>query len=143
FFNGKHGNKIFNLPRYYGESMVGNFNYWDTTLDYWTPTNTDTNIPRPVQDDTNNSRISDRYIENGSYLRLKSLQFGYTFPKSMLESVNIEKLRVYVSGQNLFTITDYTGYDPETSSQNIWNMGIDYGVYPTSRTFLFGVQLNF
>lgn len=154
FFNGKHGNKIFNLPRYYGESMVGNFNYWDTTLDYWTPTNTDTNIPRPVQDDTNNSRISDRYIENGSYLRLKSLQIGYTFPKSMLESVNIEKLRVYVSGQNLFTITDYTGYDPEISGfaksdsdpyerRTLWNMGVDYGVYPTSRTFLFGVQLNF
>ncbi|QZE15220.1 TonB-dependent receptor [Halosquirtibacter laminarini] len=143
FMNGRKGNKIFNRAKYLGESMVGNFNYWDTTLDFWTPENTDTDMPRPVQDDTKNSRMSDRFIEDGSYLRLKSLQLGYSFSNSVLESLHMEKLRVYLSGQNLFTITDYSGYDPAVDNSKIWNMGVDYGSYPSSRTYLMGVQISF
>ncbi|QZT38092.1 TonB-dependent receptor [Halosquirtibacter xylanolyticus] len=143
FFNGREGNKIFNVARYYGENMLGNFNYWTTTLDHWTPTNRDTSMPRPNINDWSNSLISDRFIEDGSYFRLKSIQLGYTFNNEWLKKIKMDKLRVYVSGQNLFTITDYTGYDPEMVSQNVWNMGIDYGVYPSSKTYLLGLQVSF
>ena len=142
FFNGVYGNKIFNSQKYYGENMNNNTNYWTTTLDYWTPENTNTDIPRPVFGDTQNSRISDRFLEDGSFLRLKSAQLGYTLPENLVKKVNIDRLRFYVSGQNLFTLTSYTGNDPEIGGNSIWNMGIDWGTYPLPRTILFGVQLG-
>ncbi|MCD7848453.1 MAG: TonB-dependent receptor [Parabacteroides sp.] len=87
--------------------------------------------------------MSDRFIEDGSYIRLKNLTFGYTLPKSITSKVGISNLRFYVSGQNLFTITGYSGYDPEVSSRTgNYNLGFDGGSYPTVRSYTFGLNLT-
>ena len=87
--------------------------------------------------------ISDRFIEDGSYLRLKNIQLGYSVPVSILDRIKVRKLRVYVSAQNLFTITDYSGLDPEIGAFNALEIGIDRGFYPQARTFLGGLSLTF
>ncbi|MBE9467901.1 MAG: TonB-dependent receptor [Bacteroidetes bacterium] len=144
FFNGVSGNKIFNVNRFYTENMKDNNNYSTSTIDAWTTENTNTSMPRAVFGDPNaNSRVSDRFLEDGDFLRLKMLQIGYTLPKNLSNKINIDKLRVYVSGQNLLTITNYKGYDPEIGENKEWNMGIDWGGYPISKSLLFGVQLTF
>ena len=124
-------------------------------MDAWTPTNTDTDIPRAVNTDPNsNLRPSDRFLEDGSYLRIKNLSIGYTLPASLLDFTNgtIKKFRIYFSSQNLLTVTKYKGYDPEVGNRNINNFGdnerflvngIDYGQFPQPRTFLGGVQIGF
>ena len=98
-----------------------------------------------ISDPNDNDRISDRYIENGSYLRLKNLTFGYTFPKKIISKWGLESLRLYANIQNLFTITDYTGYDPEigvsTAGANV--MGLDNGRYPSPTTYSFGLNVSF
>ena len=103
-------------------------------------------LPRAsIQDPNDNDRWSDRYIEDGSYIRLKNLTFGYTFPKKMIKSFGLETLRVYTNIQNLLTITSYDGYDPEigasTASVNV--MGLDNGRYPSPTTYSFGVNISF
>lgn len=144
FFNGVHGNNIYNASRYYTENMKDHNNYSTSTLNAWTPDNKNTSMPRAVFGDPNgNSRASTRFLENGSFLRLKNLQLGYTLPASLSKSLNIDKLRVYASGQNILTFTSYEGNDPEIGTNNEWSKGIDFGGYPISRTFLFGVQLTF
>jgi len=144
FFNGIHGNKIYNASRYYTENMKNHNNYSTSTLSAWTPSNKNTNMPRAVFGDPNgNSRVSTRFLEDGSFLRLKNIQLGYTLPANISKSLNIDKLRVYASGQNLYTFTSYEGNDPEIGTNNEWSKGIDFGGYPISRTFLFGVQLTF
>jgi hypothetical protein len=96
-------------------------------------------MPRAVYGDpNNNTRPSDRYIEDGSYLRLKNLTLGYTLPATLLQKVHISGLRVYFSADNLFTISKYTGFDPE-----VGNSSIDWGTYPVTRTFSLGVDLKF
>lgn len=155
FIQGVQGNKIYNGTRVITEGMQRLFNSGTAVLDAWTPTNTDTDIPRAVSGDPNgNARASDRFLEDGSYLRIKNLSIGYTFPSSMLGFAGgaIKKFRVYVSSQNLLTLTKYTGYDPEVGNRNINNLGdnnrflvngIDYGQFPQARTFLGGVQIGF
>jgi TonB-linked SusC/RagA family outer membrane protein len=108
--------------------------------------NEGTSIPRATLSDPNdNDRISDRYIEDGSYLRLKNIALGYTFPKKLIKNWGIENLRLYVNIQNLFTITGYDGYDPEigvsTASSNV--VGLDNGRYPSPTTYSFGVNVTF
>jgi len=162
FLQGVYGNKIYNGTKVLTEGMLRLFNAGTAVLDAWTPTNTNTAIPRAISGDPNqNARTSDRFIENGSYLRLKTLSVGYTIPLTTATKGNLNNIRIYVSGQNLFTITKYTGYDPEvgaytplvngvpstpgTSGSNSGklNNGIDYGLMPSSRTFLGGIQINF
>jgi len=144
FFNGVYGNKIYNVTRYYTENMKDNSNYSTSTVNSWTPENKSTSMPRAVFGDVNaNSRVSTRFLEDGAYLRLKNIQLGYTLPKNISRKINVDKLRIYTSGQNIFTLTDYKGYDPEVGSTNEWNNGIDYGGYPISRTYIFGIQLTF
>lgn len=146
FFQGVKGNEIFNVTRYWLEGMADDNNHSTAVLDHWTPTNTDTDVPRAVADDPNNNRrVSDRFVENGSYFRLKTLQLGYTLPEGLLKSVNISKARVYFTSYNLFTITKYSGYDPELAPSNQSNLsrGIDTGNYPQSRSFIVGAQLGF
>jgi hypothetical protein len=89
--------------------------------------------------------MSDRYIENGSYLRLKNVVLGYTFNGTLLNKIRAKQLRVYVSAQNLATITKYKGYDPEVNSfeQNNTSQGIDFGAYPNYKTFLVGLNVTF
>ena len=94
-------------------------------------------------DYNNNNRLSDRYVENGSYLRLRNVQFGYTLPTSLVHKVHLQKVRFYLSGQNLFTITSYSGIDPEVGQAASLSRGVDFGIYPQSRTFTGGVNITF
>ncbi len=110
--------------------------------------NADTKIPRPtVSDPNDNDRLSDRYIEDGSYIRIKNITLGYTFPKSLLSKVKIENIRVYANIQNLYTFTRYTGYDPEvgasTQDSTGLTFGVDNGRYPSPMTCSFGLNITF
>jgi len=147
FLQGVQGNKIFNAARVITEGMARLFGSSTTVLDAWTPTNTNTSVPRAISGDPNqNVRPSTRWIEDGSYLRLKNVMIGYTVPASTLQSLTkgaVSNVRIYVSSQNLFTITKYKGWDPEIDTKNTTlTNGIDYGQYPVARTFLFGVQVG-
>ncbi|MFC5625446.1 SusC/RagA family TonB-linked outer membrane protein [Algoriphagus winogradskyi] len=151
FLQGVSGNEIFNNLRYHTEGMTRLFGASTVVLDRWTPTNTDTDVPRAISGDPNrNARASSRFVEDGSYLRLKNISIGYSIPSAALQSWSkgtVSKVRVYVSAQNLFTITDYTGYDPEvavrTGINSSLGTGIDYGQFPAARTIMGGIQLAF
>lgn len=146
FFQGTAGNKIYNGLRQDLESMSLEFNYSAATLNAWTPEH-HTDIPRAVIDDPNfNDRTSSRFLESGSYLRMKTLQLGYTFNGDILKRLKMNSLRVYISGDNLLTITKYSGYNPDIGrTGSILDRGVDYGhvAYPLARVFSAGVQLSF
>lgn len=146
FFQGVQGNQIYNTTRYDLEGMTRVFNAGTAVLDRWTGPGTSNEIPRGISGDPNrNTRMSDRFLEDGSYFRLKLLTVGYTFNTSGMDWLS--RARVYVTGQNVFTITGYTGYDPEVGARQGINstsgFGIDFGQYPQPRTFLVGAQLSF
>lgn len=149
FFQGLQGNKIYNNVRVITEGMIRFFNAGTQVLNAWTTSNTNTNIPRIVSGDPNaNSRVSTRFLENGSYLRLKNISLGYNFAPRQLNSWTkgtVSSFRIYVSGQNLLTFTDYTGYDPEVGNRqgNNQTNGIDYAIYPNPKTVQVGIQVNF
>ena len=137
------GNKLYNGNRYFYESMNNGTNMLATTLNAWTPDN-HSNIPRAVLSDPNgNSRESTRFLESGDFIRLRQLQFGYTIPEKFLAGAKIDKLRFYIGAENLFTITNYQGIDPEFSRSSVLNTGVDRFVYPFTRSFVSGVQFNF
>jgi len=144
FLQGSQGNDVYNLNRYYLEGgLAAASNAGTIALDRWTPTNTNTTIPRAVFNDPNqNNRISSHYIEDGSYMRIKLLTLGYSLPASVLSAVHSQRIRVYVSAQNLLTVTKYTGFDPELGNQGN-SFGVDRGIYPQARVFLAGVNLGF
>ena len=98
-----------------------------------------------VADPNQNFLYSDRYIEDGDYVRLKNLQLGYTLPKSVSDRLFASSIRVYVSSDNLITLTDYSGFDPEVGpfQGNALHFGVDYGQYPQARTFMAGINVNF
>jgi TonB-linked SusC/RagA family outer membrane protein len=149
-FQGVQGNKIYNATKVVTEGMIRFFNAGVNVLDAWTPSNTDSRIPRAIASDPNgNARTSNRFIEDGSYLRMKNITLGYVIPSSILQNITnnfVKNFRVYISGQNLLTITDYSGYDPEvgnrTPNSSLTN-GIDYAVYPQPKAVQFGVQVGF
>jgi TonB-linked SusC/RagA family outer membrane protein len=148
FFQGVQGNEIFNGSKIILEGMPRLFNASVNVLNAWTPTNTSTDIPRTISGDPNlNVRPSTRWIEDGSYFRLKNLMFGYNLPVAKIGSLSrgyINRLRIYASSQNLFTVTKYTGLDPEIGSRtSTLTNGIDYGQYPSARSFQFGIQAGF
>lgn len=143
-FGGTIGNEIFNAMRLYTYSLTDITNKDRALLNYWTPTRTNTNIPRlDAADYNNNNRLSDRYVENGSYLRLRNVQIGYTLPSSLVKKVMLQNVRVYLSGQNLFTISSYSGIDPEVGQSASLARGIDYGIYPQSRVITGGINVTF
>lgn len=145
FIQGVQGNKIYNGTKVITEGMQRLFNSGTGVMNAWTPSNTNTDIPRAVSGDPNgNARASNRFLEDGSYLRIKNLSIGYTLPASIFGGA-VKKFRVYVSSQNLLTLTKYTGYDPEVGSRNYNTLtnGVDYGQFPQARTFLGGVQIGF
>jgi TonB-dependent starch-binding outer membrane protein SusC len=140
FLFGRFGNKIFNGVRHSYQNMSGNDNI-SADMHPWTWDNPNTNDPRPYFGATDNAMIqTDRWLENGSYVRFKDIQIGYTFP--ILKKIGIEKCRVYLSGQNVMTITKYKGYDPELSTGSIFEKGIDWGQYPPVKSFLLGLQFT-
>ncbi|MDD3722211.1 MAG: TonB-dependent receptor [Lutibacter sp.] len=143
FFQGVGGNKIYNGNSFEMLGMDAGRNFRTETLNAWTPENTNTNMPRAVLGDPNqNNRASTRFLENGDYLRVKTIQFGYTLPSSLVESLAINKFRVYITGQNLFTFTNYSGLDPEVAG-SILSRGIDRTLYPKYKSLIFGAQLKF
>ena len=145
FFQGTQGNKIYNGLRQDLESTNLDFNYSQSMLNAWTPTN-HSNIPRAVTSDPNfNNRTSTRFLEDGSYLRMKTLQIGYTLKDALAKKIKITSLRVYASADNLFTITNYTGFNPDLGrTGSIFDRGVDFGhvAYPLARTISLGVQLT-
>jgi len=144
FFQGVQGNSIFNMNRFELESMTGVSNQSAVVLDRWTPEHPSNEIPRatavgvPYQ-------VTDHQIEDGSYIRMKNIQLGYTFSGSFLEKLKISNARLYVSGQNLLTITNYSGFDPEVSrfGGDAFSFGTDYGSYPTAKMWLVGATISF
>ena len=146
FFQGQFGNEIYNQTRQILESQSDPNNQTTRVLNHWTPTNTNTDIPRPVRyDPAGNNRFSNRWLEDGSYVRLKNLTVAYNFPTTLTKHAAIQNLRLYVTGQNLITWTHYLGYDPEVSADpfSSTSFGRDYGVYPQSRTYTIGLNANF
>lgn len=150
FFNGVSGNELLNGMRYRGFFDTDG-NYLADALNAWTASNTGSNIPRNTRTDPGfNRRMSDFYLENGAFFRLRNAQIGYTLPDNVLEKIKLEKVRLYLSAINLFTITDYEGYYPEVGrngrgagNSSIFNTGVDEGSYPTPRTFQLGLQVSF
>jgi len=150
FFQGVQGNKIYNATRVITEGMVRFFNAGTQVLNAWTPANKNTNIPRAVSSDPNqNARPSTRFLEDGSYLRLKNMTLGYNISGNSLQSFTkgiVSSFRIYVSAQNLLTFTKYSGFDPEvgnrTTNSSLTN-GIDFAVYPQPKAYQVGIQANF
>ena len=138
------GNKIYNATRQTLEDVTKGSNFLASCLDYWTTENTNASHPRLTWDEPNrNTRAeSDRYLENGSYLRLRSVQLGYTFPQTWFKGA-IQHARVYINAENLFTITSYSGYSPDVNADNANYRGFDNFIYPTNRTFMLGLNVTF
>ncbi len=143
-FQGVTGNKIYNATRQTLEDVTKGTNFLASCLDYWTPDNLNASHPRLTWDDPNrNTRAeSDRYLENGSYLRLRNLQLGYTLPRQWFGGV-LERARIYANAENLFTITGYSGYTPDVNTSSATARGFDNFIYPTTRVFMFGVNVTF
>ncbi|SFU60564.1 TonB-linked outer membrane protein, SusC/RagA family [Pustulibacterium marinum] len=141
FWQGAAGHSAFNAS--YRNLMIGQYtNHHTDIMNYWTPDNTNTNIPAPVIGDPNaNSRDSDRFVEDASYIRLQNIQLGYTIP--MKETAALSNARVYVSGQNVVTLSGYKGYDPDFKGAGIFSKGYDLGSFPNPRTFYLGVEVAF
>jgi len=150
FFQWSYGNDIINANRYIFEGNIlgrTHLNQFASFLDRWTPENTNTNIPRggaggygPTTPTGTNSRV----IEDGSYLRLKTVQLGYNFSPKSLRFLKIKAARIYASAQNLLTWTKYSGVDPEVSIFNsVLTPGVDYSAYPRPRTYMFGLNITF
>ncbi|WP_303310962.1 TonB-dependent receptor [Hymenobacter sp. BT730] len=145
-FQGSFGNDIYNQNRQSIEGMADPVNQSTRVLNHWTPTNTDTDIPRAVRTDPNgNNRFSTRFVEDGTYVRLKNLTLAYNIPVGLIQKAHFSGLRLYVTGQNLITWTDYLGYDPEVSADPFSSTGFgrDFGVYPQARTYTVGLNATF
>ncbi|OEK09599.1 TonB-dependent receptor [Flavivirga aquatica] len=161
-FNGVSGNEIYNLSRYYNILWQDGGKLTDV-LNSWTPSNTDTSIPRvTVDDEAGNKEPSSFFVENGSYFRLKNLEIGYNLGENALGVDWIKSVRLSLNVQNVFVITDYTGYDPDVASTNsgranlnsgvpgvrsnvnpLLGRGLDQRAYPNARTFTFGLRAKF
>ena len=160
FFQGSQGNDIYNLTRVFTETSLFDGAKSLAYVNAWTPDNTSASVPALTTVAADNSlerQTSSRFIEDGSYLRLKNIVLGYTIPVAFTERYNINRLRVYLQARNLITFTDYSGLDPEISvrsfsnqqdtedirSNNVRSLGVDTGTYPISRSVLMGVNLTF
>jgi TonB-linked SusC/RagA family outer membrane protein len=146
FWQFSYGNKIYNNTRVFAEGMNTIYGQFASVLDRWMPTNTDTEMPRAVYGDPNsNNRASDRFVENGSYLRLKSVNVGFNLPNAVAAKIHMRKLRVFAAAQNLVTFTKYKGFDPEVSTFNSdpLSQGTDFLSAPQAKSLTFGINLGF
>lgn len=146
FLNGSYGAKIFNALNYKVSNLASPYtNQLASVANYWTPANADSNIPAPKSGDNPNLKNSDRFLESGSFLRIQNVNLGYNFPVKYLQKIKLSGLKVYVSAQNLYTFTKYTGLDPEIGAidQNVFLSNVDIGRYPTPRIITFGVNAKF
>jgi hypothetical protein len=147
FFTGKYGNKLFNFVKYFTQMPAFQGNYSKDML-----YNAGKTLPVLDQNDNYSSRLSNFYLEDGSFTRLRNLIVGYTLPQSISKKYGMEKFRIYVQGQNLFTITNYSGLDPDVVLANTTDggtarrdlsIGLDNGRYPWARTFIIGLNVTF
>ena len=151
FWQGVQGNKIYNATRTISEGMIRFFNASTKVLDAWTPSHTNTSVPRAISSDPNqNARTSTRFLEDGSYLRLKNVMIGYTIPDKRLQTMTngvVRSFRIYFSAQNVLTVTKYSGFDPEVGNRLVntssLTNGIDAAVYPQPHAYQVGIQANF
>ena len=144
---GVQGNQIFNGPAYYTRSSSAYWNLHNEMLNRWTGegTQNDARYPRMNAMDSNNSLMSDRFLEDGSYLRIKTLQIGYSLPERYSNQIGLSEFRFYANAQNLFTFTSYTGLDPEigNGSSGALDLGVDRAFYPQARLFSVGLNVTF
>jgi hypothetical protein len=147
FFQAIQGNDVFNYTLMELDLLAGRNNATTAALNRWTPTNTDTDVPKAFGG--RSRRSSTRWIQDGSFIRLKNLALGYNLPNSALEKMGLRKFRIYVSAQNILTITGYTGYDPEVNyrtdgaTNGNRNLGLDYASYPNAKSYTLGLNIGF
>ena len=143
FFQGGVGNDVYNATRVDLEGMFDSKNQSTAVLNRWTPENPNTDIPRAGN--INNVRNSTRFVEDGSYIRLKAITLAYNVNPEFLNKFGVNKLSVYTTGQNLLTFTNYSGFDPEVNAfgRSSTELGVDYGTYPQAKTVTFGINLEF
>lgn len=144
-WNGQFGNKIYNVSRWQGRLFADNSNYirFEKGEEPY-QVNPNSNTPRIIYGDFRNSRDADRFLENGSYFRMKNISIGYNFKQKWLTNLGVEKLRLFATGSNLITITGYSGLDPDFKGANsVWNSGTDSFAYPNTRSVMFGLDLAF
>ncbi|PRP68273.1 hypothetical protein BST86_03690 [Nonlabens agnitus] len=146
FFQGNEGQDIYNASRFELENQSSFKNQLTTTLDRWTPQNRDGSLPIAVfGDPAQNGRASSRWVEDGSFIKLREITLSYNLPDSVLDYLNVSSFKVYMQGRNLYTWTGYSGYDPEVSRDggSTISSNIDFGTYPQVKSVLFGANLNF
>ena len=146
FFLGNAGVQLYNADRMQGIDPTYPFNMYAETLNRWTGPNSSNSIPRMTTKRNNlNHRTSDMFIEDGSFLRLKNLSFGYTLNEGVAKRIGVSRIKFYVTGQNVLTFTKYSGLDPELGYANDGNrqLGVDYAQYPQSRSWIFGLNVTF
>lgn len=146
FLQFSYGNDIYNNVAYYRNDIFSYNNISREAFDNrWKEQGDVTSYPRIVRNDPmgNNSRVQSRWVEDGSYLKLKSVTLSYNFPKRLIEKIHLDNLKLYVTGHNLITWTKYSGYDPDVDSFGGLNIGVDYGAYPQCRSFQFGINIGF
>ena len=112
-------------------------------IDRWVGEGTSNEVPRVTTGATRNNVFSSFFVEDGSFIRLKNIQLGYTAPKKLLQKAKVEGLRIYISANNLLTLTSYMGYDPDLGSANALSAGVDMGQYPQATTIMGGIQVKF
>ncbi len=143
FFQGSYGNDIYNASRIETEGMYDGKNQSIDVLNRWRKAGDVTDIPRAVRG-TDNIKASSRWVEDGSYVRLKTLTLAYSVPTDALQKYGIHKVQPYFTAQNLWTLTSYKGFDPEVNENLSGSfLGIDYGTYPQTKTFIFGLNIEF
>lgn len=140
FFQGAAGHKVINNT--YAAVMLGDYvNHHVDMLNHWTPTNTNTDVPRPVIGDPNgNNRLSDRFVESGNFVKLQNFEIGYTLP---IDTKWADNVRISLSGQNVLIFSKYRGFDPDFISDGLFSRGFDSGSFPNPRGFLAGLQVSF
>lgn len=145
FLQGSEGNDMLNATKIEAEGMLDPKNQSLTVLNRWRNPGDETSIPKATWGSTDNSRISTRFIEDASYLRFKTITLSYNFGEKIMDELKMGSLRLYMTGENLFTITDYSGFDPEVNAFGGSNSvrGIDYGTYPQTRNIIFGINATF
>jgi len=146
FLQGSQGNDIFNATKLQMESMIDSKNQLASVLNRWRQPGDITDIPRVnTEGSTDNSRLSNRYVEDGSYLRFKAVTFSYNFKQNALDKLHLNALKFYVTGENLITLTDYSGFDPQVNAFGGDNavQGVDFGTYPQTRNVIFGMNVRF
>ncbi|HTE26469.1 SusC/RagA family TonB-linked outer membrane protein [Flavitalea sp.] len=143
---GVSGNEIVNVNKFMTESVASTENKNRTMLNRWTASNPNATYARAISTDPNfNDRFSTRHVEDGSFFRLRNIQFGYKLPAHLINKISLSTVRIYISAQNLFTITNYSGYNPDIGSQKQSNAssGLDNTIYPQARSIIGGIQIGF